>query len=364
MAPSQLIIHRDEDMMYYIYVRKLYKTKYIGFAIAINGYYFTQIEPLFSLFENKIEELVETGIIINLTDNGKITTNLPSFKNEEEEVMSTFSSLQSRVNNLENLKKLPPVDFSVSITSRKLFKQTSSTSEIVEASYRFGYTTILKESDYDTVRTTSFKNILRNQSADKNALLKEIQQLKAQNKKIQQQKKQFKNVILLIIIVIICGIGLYFLNENLNDTQDQLETANNTISEKEHIISSKDSHISNLRDSVTTLELDLRREVYAKKQVEQSIKKICSYTPFAITSCDVNANYFKFDYFIPEEREITVTLKAINDKTSEIVSNTHILTFYKGSGSKSLNFSRRLDSSQYYYVVLIYNGHIVAGKRW
>lgn len=359
-----MTIHRDKNMMYYIYVRKLNKKKNIGFAIVINGYYYTQVQSLFSLFENTIEELVETGIIINLNNNGDIETNLSTLKKEEEEVLFIITSLQSKVNSLNNLRELPPVDYSVAATSRKLFKDTASTSEIVKASCRFGYTTILKESDYDTVRTTSFKNVLRNLNADKNALFKENEKLKNQNKKIQQQKKQFKNVVLLTLIVAGCAIGIYFLNENLNDTQDQLETANNTISEKEHVISSKNLHISSLRDSVTTLKLDLRREVYARKQIEQSIKNFCSYSPFAITNCEVNANYFKFDYFIPEDKEISVTLKAINDRNGEIVSNTHILTFYKGSGSKNLNFSRRLDSSQYYYVVLIYNDHIVAGKRW
>ena len=149
-APSQLIIHRDENMMYYIYVRNLDKGKYIGFAIAINGYYFTQIQPLFSIFENQVEELVENGVIISFTNNGKITSHLTSFAKEEEEVLEVINALQIKVNNLNNLKKLPPVDFSVAVASRKLLKDTDSESVIANASCRFGYTIVLKESDYDT----------------------------------------------------------------------------------------------------------------------------------------------------------------------------------------------------------------------
>lgn len=364
VAPSQLIIHRDESMMYYIYVRKFNKNRYIGFAIVINGYYFTQFQPLFSLFEKEIEELVEAGVIINLTNNGDITSTLPSLKNEKEEVMSVINSLHVKVNSLRNLKKLPPVDFSVAVSSQKLFKDTDSASEITNASCRFGSTIVLKEVDYDTVRTTSFKNVLKNLNADKSALIKENEELKELNKKIQRQKKQFKNVILLILIVMACGVGIYFLNENLNDTQNRLDTANNTISEKESIIVRKNSTISNLRDSVSSLENSLNREVKAKEKAESSLQNICSYSPFAVTRCDVNANQFKFNYFCPEEREVTVTLKAINEKNSEIVTSTHTLTFYKGTGSKSLDFYWRLDNSQYYYVVLMYDGHIIAGKRW
>ena len=357
VAHSQLIIHRDENMMYYIYIRKFDKNKYIGFAIAINGYYFTQFQPLFSLFEKEVEELVESGVIINLSNNGEITSNLPSLKNEEEEVMSVINSLQIKVNNLKNLKRLPPVDFSVAISSRKLFKDSDADSEIANASCRFGLTIVLKESDYDTVRTTSFKNILKNLNAEKNALIKENEELKEQNKKIKRQKKQFKNVVFLILIVLACGIGIYLLNENLNNTQDRLDTANNTISEKESII-------VNLRDSVNSLEYNLNREVKAKEKVESSLQTICSYSPFAVTGCEVNANQFKFDYFCPEEKEVTVTLNAVNERSNEIITNTHTLTFYKGTGSKSLDFYRMLDMSQFYYVVLMYDGHIVAGRRW
>lgn len=364
VAPSQLIIHRDENMMYYIYIRKFDKNKYIGFAIAINGYYFTQFQPLFSLFEKEIEELVETGVIISLSDNGDITSNLTSLKSEEEEVMSVINSLNVKVNNLRDLRKLPPVDFSVAISSRKLFKDTDNAFEIANASYRFGFTIVLKESDYDTIRTTSFKNVLKNLNADKNALIKENEELKEQNRKIQRQKKQFKKVVFLVLIVLACGVGIYFLNEDLNNTQNRLDTANNTISEKESIITTNNLTISDLRDSVRTLEYSLNREIKAKEEAESSLQSICTYSPFAVTGCEVNADQFSFDYFCPEEKEVTVTLKAVNERNNEIVTSSHLLTFYKGTGSKCLDFYRRLNSSQYYYVILIYDGHIVAGKHW
>ena len=82
-APTQLIIHRDETMMYYIYIRKFDEKGYIGFAVAINGFCFTRITPLFSLFEKKIEQLAERGILINYTQHGNLTTTLSSFVDEE-----------------------------------------------------------------------------------------------------------------------------------------------------------------------------------------------------------------------------------------------------------------------------------------
>ncbi len=61
---------------------------------------------------------------------------------------------------------------------------------------------------------------------------------------------------------------------------------------------------------------------------------------------------------------MTLTLRAVNERNSEVVSNTHTLTLSKGNGSATLSFARTLDISYFYYVFIIYDGHIVAGKRW
>lgn len=363
VATSQLIIHRDESVMYYIYIRKFEDDKYIGFAIAINGYYITQVRPVFSLFEKKIEDLIETGVIINLSNDGEITTHLSSLMNEEGEVLSVINSLQIKVNALKDIKKLPPVDFSVAISSRKIFQDTDAVSEIVSASYRFGFTIVLKESDYDTVRTKSYRCILKNLNEDKNALIAENEGLKEQNKEIQLQKKQFKNVVILVLMVVACGIGIYFLNENLNVTQSALNVANDIVSEQNDIIHTKDSTISRVRDSVSNLEYALNREVSAKERADSSLQNICSYIPFAVTNCELNAEQFKFNYFCLEEKELTVTLKILNEDTGKIVTSTYTLTFYKGTGSESFDFSRSLNTSHNYHVVLMYNDYIIAGKR-
>jgi len=369
-APSQLIIHRDEDMMYYVYIRKIDGKRYIGIAVAINGYYFTQISSLFSLFEKKIEQLAEHGVIINYSKNGDLTTSLSSLAKEEEEVMGVANSLQTEISAIKTVQRIPQVDYAVSIKSKKIFNENDNNSEIVKASYTFGYTIILKQENYDTLRSTSYRNTLKQLNAQNESLTKEVEKLKETNKQILRQKKQFKKVIFLFITVIACGIGIYFLSKNLNNTQDELNSANNTIQEKNSVISGKNTRILNLKDSVSNLEMELGQVRQEKADLSDRMLEMCTHYPFIVTSCEVNSERFKFDYYCSEEKEITVTLKAINDKNSEIVSNNHTLTFYKGGGTKSLDFSKKLNnqnyysSTQYYYVVLIYDGQIIAGKYW
>lgn len=64
-------------------------------------------------------------------------------------------------------------------------------------------------------------------------------------------------------------------------------------------------------------------------------------------------------YSFYKGRDVVESLKAVNEKNSQIVSNT----YYKGGGTKKY-FSKNLYISDYYYVVLIYDGKIIAGKRW
>lgn len=364
VAPSQLIIHRDDNMMYYVYVRKLDKNKYIGFCFSVNGYYLTHILQLISLFETQIEEMANAGVIINLTQDGEITSSLSSLSKEEEEVLAVLNSLQTKIDRIKGDKKLPPIDYTVSIASKIIFKGTDSLTKIIDASYRFGYTVILKEEDYDTVRLNSYKSILRNLNADKNALIKENASLRENNKKIKRQKEQFRKVVMLIIILIACTIGLYLLYLNLNDTQSKLDSARTTITNKESIIKDKNGRISRLRDSITNLEKDVSRESSARNKAESSLHSICSYAPFTVTRSSVSSSQFSFDYYSVEEKNVTVTLKAINDRTGSVISNIHNLTIYKGSGSKQLYFDRSLNGSEYYYVVLMYEGRIIAGRYW
>lgn len=369
-APSQLIIHRDESIMYYIYIRKINAKRYIGLAVAINGYYFSQINSLFSLFEKQIELLAERGIIINYSKSGELTTSLSSLIKEETEILNFANNLQDKISSISSVKKLPQVDYSVSIKSQIIFNEFDNNDDIVKASYTYGFTIILKQHNYDTLRATSYKNTLKQLNTQNENLTKEIDKLRESNKQILRQKKQFKKVVFLFIAVIESIVGIFFLYENLNNTQYRLDKANTTIKEKDNVITVRNERISNLKDSVINLETSLQQVNREKSELSNNLHEICNHYPFIVTSCDVNSERFNFDYYCIEEKEITVTLKAINDSNSEIVTSNHTLTFYKGEGTKSLYFSKKLNNqsyhkgTQYYYIVLIYNGQIIAGKYW
>lgn len=359
-----MVIHRDESMMYYVYIRKIDAKKFLGFAVAINGYYITQISALFSLFEKQVEFLVERGIIINYSKSGDLMTSLSTLLDEEEEVLAFSNYLHEKIINIKTIKKLPLADYTVSINSQRTFSEKDNNSDIIKSSYTFGFTIILKQENYDTLRSTSYRNTLKQLNATNESLTREIEKLKKANKQIQRQKNQFKKVIFLFLTVIACGVGIYLLYENLNDTQEDLNYANNIIKKKNSIIKKRDDQISVLKDSIINLHNTLKELKNTNKDLSDNLQKVFNAYPFIVNDREVDAYRFKFKYYCDKGRDITVTLKAINTRKSEIISNDHTFTLYKGGGEESLDFKRKLDSSYHYYIVLIYDDRIIAGMYW
>lgn len=417
-APTQLVIHRDQSMMYYVYVRKLDAGRYIGLAVVINGYYFTQINTLFSLFEKKIEELAEHGVIINYSPNGELTTSLQALNKEEEEVIWFINQLRAEIQKVETVGRIPHVDYAVSIDSQKIFDEKDDNSAIAEASYTFGYTIVLKQKDYDTQRSTSYRNTLKQLNADNKALAGEVAKLKEVKKQLLRKKKQFNVVVGLLILVLLCGIWIFNLNKDIDRKQGELTAANDTISRKDttilslnkyasdlkgelnrstyekavlkSVITDQNTNIQNLENSVSELERKLAKTIKQKdaniqnlessvselkrklaKATEQNgalspeiLQTIYKYFPFVITSLNVNSRKVEFGYYSKEAKTIKITLRAIKAGTSEVVSNDHTLTLHKGTGTMSLSFASQLNVAQTYYVLLICNRQVIAGKLW
>ena len=363
-ATTQLVVKREDNLMYYSYIRKLENNKYIGLSILVNGYYIQNIQDLFSIFEKTLEELVTQGSIVCFSNDGKIVPSQRQLIEQEEDIDSISTNLSLEFNNACKSYRLPSVDYSVAKDSIKEYSINDDKRDITRSSYTYGFTYIYKDKDYNTVKVDSYRSVLSRISAENNDLRKKNTELHEENQKILRKKKQFRNVILLIFVVIGCGIGIYFLYNNLNYTQDQLTEANETIILKNNTIKKNNNKISSLKYSIDSLNKVVNNEREARVQTEEKLDKICSVNPFVVTSFSVSSDAVNFDYEAVEEKEVTITLKAVNEKNSQIVSSTHTDTYYNGGGTKKMYFSKSLYTSDYYYVVLIYDGKIIAGKRW
>lgn len=363
-APSQLVIHRDDDLMYYSYVRRLENNKYIGFAAVINGYYITRPIKLFSTFEQLVEKLLEEGVIINFLSDGRITSSLNSMTQEEETVCAALIQLQQSLESNHSEKRLPPTDYSIAIDSSKVFSSEAEEHEIANASYRFGYTIILKEKDYDNLRVNSWKNILQNLTNERRAFAIENEELKNENTRILKEKKQVKNIIILILVVIACGFGIYFLRENLNNTQNELDSANSTIGELHSTISYRDNQISELRDQVYQIRQDLEYQEGRYQSLQNEMDELLSNHPLIIEEMQISSQQVRIELQAHEQSDIELTIVCLSENSSEKYTDSYNLTTESGHNSYNLRLSETLNTGKYWYVLVVYRGQVIGGKRW
>lgn len=360
MADSQIIIHRDNNLMYYGYIRQLDKdSQYIGFCILLNGIMFSQIGRLFLVFEHVVADLVERGEILMFNDKGEITSILDNLNEKQQEVERITSVIYNEFSELEN-RILPPANFGIANDETKDLSVTDKNSDIVEASAKYGYTCIFKDENCDTLSLSSYKGIIK-KLHDKNETLSTCYiELKEKYDKLNEQKKQYRNVVVLCILIVVCGIGLLFLKDSLDNTKNELKDAQNDITQKSETIKS-------LNDKITGLQTSLSEEQSRRKAVENdfaSFKNLLNDTqPFIITktSFSFNTGCLSFDYYGLRNETVTVQVKALNGNHS--YSNSESMNVRKGHHSHAVYLSSYLDASAWYSFELLVGNKIIGGDR-
>ncbi len=360
-APTQIVIHRDESMMYYCYIRKLNGNKYIGLCIAVNGYYLSKIYSLFFLFENIIEKIAKQGVLIHFSEDGTLTTSLHTFRNEEEELESLIENLKIRFEDFSKISTtLPQTDYTLAKNSIKEHCISDKLQDIVKASYSYGFTYIYKDDDFNTVRMNSYKSILSRLNDENKALQKKNIELQEYNKKVLYQKKQYRYILILMLTILGFGVGLFFLNDNLKNTKAKLLQANRIINNKEKAIIGLNNDIRDLKNS-------LNNEKGMRKKAENDFTSFKSFLnetqPFIIkkTSFTFNTGWLSFNYYGMKNETVILQVRAFNG--DESYSNSTSMDVKKGNNHFSIYLSNNLNSSKWYSFELLIGNKIIGGDR-
>jgi len=378
-APTQIIIRRDGTFMYYCYIRKLPKKQYIGFCVMLNGTYITEIKKLFPLFEKRIEEMCERGTILCYDESGNVVPVVSYFHEESEEASLLVEGMGKT---FKPEKPLPPVDFSIGKDATNIFSVEDDLNDIIKSSYRFGYTCVYKQADYDTIRMNSYRSVLQRITDDNNSLKEANQKLQDEVAEVKRQKKQFKNVVILLLLVIGCGVGIYFLYDNLNATQsdlsatrEHLDNANNEIAQKQaqleqahSEIVEKDDEIAAQADSIAscTERCENLQTSYDEQTAEFDDYKgtIAGMQPFLFKSSkfSFSSGYLSVYYYGLVDGSCDISVRVIYpDGSTKIFKRSFYVS--KGSDSVSIYISNLFDTSKYYIFELLYDGKVIGGGR-
>ena len=210
LATTQVTIHRDGDLMYYGYIRKLENNNYIGLCTIINGKIISQIDRIFAIYEGVIELMVRNGYLIHYSDKGEIVSKINKLYENREEIDLVTSSLQASFDRLEALsQELPPVSYGTSKDSTKNFSTQDDENEIVMSSYTNGYTFVYKSAGYNTAQMNSYRGIIARKDKELTALQEENGKLKNQVSSLQRKQRNTLWVSILAIIALILGVIVY-----------------------------------------------------------------------------------------------------------------------------------------------------------
>lgn len=206
---SQIVIHREGNLLYYGYVHQISDRDCIGICLCLDCIY-TNVEHLFSIFDNAFATLIERGEIVKIDGRSNIVWATDNFHSESVAITECSKSI---IEDLKISKKktqtLPPVNFSISVNDCLELSLDDTEDRIVDATTRYHNLFIARKAT-DIARITSFKNLIN----IKNQELKElnenikthkerINELKSENTKL---KNKQRNTTWVGILGIICTI--------------------------------------------------------------------------------------------------------------------------------------------------------------
>lgn len=161
-AQSQLAIHRDGELMYYSYIRNLEDDKYIGFCSIINGWYVTELDQFWTVFDSLLDKMAGKCYLVKYDPDGKIVSATDYVYENQDEIDIVSEPVSKLFGKLEKkMEKLPPVSYATSKESQKTFTIDDDPKAIVHSSYSKSYTYLLNISGRDKIQLADYMTIIR-----------------------------------------------------------------------------------------------------------------------------------------------------------------------------------------------------------
>lgn len=280
MTGARLVIYREMDLVHYAYIERLGNNSTIGFCLIFNKARIQKPRQLISLLRFIIEKrMIESGEIVKYTDDGELKYRVKSMSECVKEYDHLKGFLNSEFDNNPSKYDIEPLATTYNgIRSTTILDRNASDGQIVAMTNQHNKVIINDENGIEHGYLPQVIISLREQIQKGN---EEIARLQEENSGLLRKKKQYSFVVLLALIVLGCGFGIFFLNNNLNSKKHELVQAAQTIRDKE-------STISELNSEIESKNQEIERE---KKRYSSLKSKIASVAPFIITNIEIGSLY-------------------------------------------------------------------------
>ena len=264
-AKTQICIHRQRELMYYAYIRRLEtstKGDYLGLCIILNDLIVSRIELLFNAYEALFSDIVSDGRILGFNTNGEveIRKNPTSLKNEEQEWL--MRTLRARISCIkEETEKLPPVQNGISSAEvRNFVFEDINTEEMVLSSYTYEYVVIFKDKNYESLTFQTSRDTIQRLNREKEEVIQRSSELLSKGK----ESKHPLLISALVTSLIVLSISIIAIIGN----------SRNNLWQKEQLISNYERQFGILKDSVDKLQKEITRKNALEKNLRQELESV------------------------------------------------------------------------------------------
>lgn len=369
-STSQISIHRDGNLMYYGYVRKLEYERYIGFCVVLNGVFLKELNDLFGLYENLVSYLVINGKLINFNQQGEIVTNADKLYLNKETIDIVADNLRAGFLRIKSsVEVLPPVNYGIGKDTIKEYTIDDELSDIINSSYTYGYTFVRKDKGCNTSQMNSYKGVLVRINNEKEELQERCQLLSEEIEELNKEKKQYKVVMLLGLVLLACCAGLWFFFDKLNITEGELADAQSTISVQSDSIQMKNGLIDEMYEenaNITRLYNQERSKLRISQDSLSVYKKALPDSRFTITSTSFNfsSGYYTVNYYGLENLDNVEFVVRVFDDNGSLVKTTSLRqNIYSGANTFDCYINHSLSYNRWYTFVVLQGNKVVGGSK-
>ena len=246
LSADQIVIHRDGNLIYYAYIQRVSTNKVFGLCI-VTGDICVNINKLYGLFHESIEQAAYKGVLFSFDSTGKICKQTENFSNDGAEVNEFFKDFNRIAERKPLWKSIGSIDYSVSKDSKIYLSLTDdSNDKIIEAIEHYHNIIITIENPL----ASSYSNIVKQLNLDKEELNSRIEHLSNKNDELLKKKKQYKAVVALFIVVIICCMGLLFFYKEVTGKTQHIQKLEKEINIKIDSLALQTSKISSLKQEL------------------------------------------------------------------------------------------------------------------
>lgn len=204
----QIVVHREEQLLYYGYVRKTGNGLF-GICIGLDHIY-NDVRYLFKLLDDTYASMIKRGDILKMTPNFTIEWAIKSFASESVALNEYSRQITENLKISEPGKKeLPPIDYSISINECLDICLQDGQDKMIDAINRYPNVYIAK-TNAEIEKVTGFFHITRELRNEIKTHQNKISELSAQLTKAKAQQRNIVWVSVLGSIALIFGIVIWY----------------------------------------------------------------------------------------------------------------------------------------------------------